>query len=40
MVLYGLLIAYKKTGVYSSAISSVVNGHRKSAGGFLWEKLK
>lgn len=31
-------IAAKETMVASSGISNVINGHRLSAGGFLWEK--
>lgn len=36
---YGSInIATKETMVAGSSISNVINGHRLSAGGFLWEK--
>jgi hypothetical protein len=33
-------VAGKEEGISPKRISSVINGHSKSAGGFLWRKLK
>jgi hypothetical protein len=34
-----ILIATKKTKIHGSSISSVVNGHRLTAGGFKWKRI-